>query len=297
MASIFFMTTGGLIFFNDSFPSWIPLRKTQVLINTWHGGGAYKDIGSSSNVGCYNSFVTRITAKNVKYFISSSYKFSRTISKALLIDSNKFLPFGMPRNDIFFSKTINKANIKNKVGLLETDSVILYAPTFRGVPKSRYCINNIDLKSVASVAKYKFKKKFVVLHRYHHTISDNAMGVGNIIDVTSYPDMQELLYITDILITDYSSSIWDYSLMFKPCFLFTPDIQDYSERQGFVTPVEEWPFPNATDNMKLCQLIRDYNESDSIRRISKHHSVFGSYESGSATTKITDMVDEIICKK
>jgi CDP-glycerol glycerophosphotransferase len=104
----------------------------------------------------------------------------------------------------------------------------------------------------------------------------------NVISASDYPDMQELLYAADILITDYSSSMWDFSLTFKPCFIFAPDLKKYLAEQGFYTPIEEWPFPIAETNEQLIENINNINEEKYKQTVRKHHADLGSYENGTA---------------
>jgi CDP-glycerol glycerophosphotransferase len=116
-------------------------------------------------------------------------------------------------------------------------------------------------------------------------------------NVTAYPDMQELLYITDVLITDYSSSMWDFSLTYKPGFLFTPDIQEYKNERDFYIPVSEWPFPFALTNEQLCKNILKFNKDENLFKIKQHHIKLGSYENGNATKRVLELLNNyIVCK-
>ena len=90
--------------------------------------------------------------------------------------------------------------------------------------------------------------------------------------------MQELLYITDILITDYSSSMWDFSLTERPVFLFAPDIDSYDVERGFYTNPYSWPFSIAKSNKMLLDQIRTFDLSEYKNKVHKHQQDLGSYE-------------------
>jgi len=105
--------------------------------------------------------------------------------------------------------------------------------------------------------------------------------------------MQELLCAADVLITDYSSSIWDFSFTGKPCFLYAPDLAQYDKERGFYTSIETWPAILAEDNDTLIKNILDFNERDFTERVRKHHDDLGSYETGQATQIIGDKIYEI----
>jgi CDP-glycerol glycerophosphotransferase len=300
---LYYLLTSKIIIVNRMFPVWLPLRKNQVLINTWHGGGAYKKIGlvpSEKKKARYLSFIQKNMEKRTSFFISSCEKFTEVMSQTLSISAAKFLPYGMPRNDLFFSSSLNKDSIKSRIGIDPSKSVILYAPTFRGAMKNNnFSIDdmNIDLAMIMNAAKEKFKNDFVLLYRAHHFMKNFAIDNNSCINVTMYPEMQELLYVTDILITDYSSSMWDFSFTFKPCFLFTPDIETYTADRDFYTPITEWAFPYAVTNAQLCEHILNFKNEDNVEKIKKHHSLLGSYENGNATKKITTLMMEIVNEK
>ena len=99
-----------------------------------------------------------------------------------------------------------------------------------------------------------------------------------VVNATSYGDMQELLYVADVLITDYSSSIWDFALTRKPMFLFAPDYDSYKCERDFYTPVEEWPASLATSNRELFQNIFDFNTDSHVQKCREHLEALGSYE-------------------
>lgn len=102
-------------------------------------------------------------------------------------------------------------------------------------------------------------------------------------NVSDYPDMQELLLISDVLITDYSSSIWDFSLMEKPCFLFMPDYNEYIDEREFYTPIQDWPYPASFSMEDLEDKIIKYDHEIAKKRILNHHIKLGICESGMAS--------------
>jgi CDP-glycerol glycerophosphotransferase len=102
--------------------------------------------------------------------------------------------------------------------------------------------------------------------------------------------MQELLCAADVLITDYSSCMWDFSLTFRPCFIFAPDIKKYRDNRGFYTPIEEWPFPVAETNEQLAYNILNFNEEKYRNDVKQHHVNLGSFEKGTATKQFCQIL-------
>lgn len=111
-----------------------------------------------------------------------------------------------------------------------------------------------------------------------------------------YPDMQELLCATDILITDYSSCMWDFSLMYKPCFIYANDLEEYKIERNFHTPIKEWPFPLSINNDELIKNINDFDNNKYIKKVKEHHEKLGSYENGQASKKMCILINSI-CNK
>ena len=109
-----------------------------------------------------------------------------------------------------------------------------------------------------------------------------------IVDVSEYPDMQELLCACDVLITDYSSSIWDYSFTYKPCFLYVTDLEKYTSERGFGKDIYSWGFPVCKTDEELYQAIINFDEDKFKKKMKKHHEDLGSFEDGYATKRVCE---------
>ncbi len=103
--------------------------------------------------------------------------------------------------------------------------------------------------------------------------------------------MQELIYVADVLISDYSSCIWDASLAGIPCFLYVRDLKKYLSDRNFYTPISEWPFPMAQSEDELCRIITNFNERKYAEDVASHHKALGSFESGEASKKIFEYIE------
>ena len=113
---------------------------------------------------------------------------------------------------------------------------------------------------------------------------------------SDYQNTQDLLCAADMLISDYSSIIWDYSYTYRPCFLYVPDVKEYTSRYELITPIEEWGYPIATSMQELSNLILSYREEEYVSRIKRHHEILGSYERGNATKRFCDYLIPEIAK-
>ena len=174
---------------NSGLSARIPLRKSQVNINTWHGGGAFKRVGYAMNEKFRDdSQYLKVSMDQTSYFVSSSRIFSEVMKESLRIDPNKFFPSGMPRNDIFFDpKRMNEVNVRvrKELGIPENNYLVLYAPTYKGsVGKDTTNSIPFNVSRIINVIESKFDKRVsfcVRTHYFNHT----DIEVENVLNVTA----------------------------------------------------------------------------------------------------------------
>lgn len=292
---IYYVLTSKIYINNGIAPSYIPFRSSQCVIGTWHGGGAYKKGGLDTNSSWENERILSLVASNVTYTLSSCKSFDNVLKNAFKIPPQKILHLGLPRNDIFFNTNKDIViEIKKKLKIKTNVNVVLYAPTFRsdltGIEHNfhagDYTLNYAEtIKSL----KHRFGGEWIFMFRSHYYLSGITLP-DNVIDVSDYEDMQELLLVSDVLINDYSSSMWDFSLMKKPCFIFAPDVEKYIKERSFYTPISEWPFPIANTNQQLQENICSFNYEKYLVAVKKHHANLGSYEQGTASQKVCEII-------
>lgn len=301
----YYICTSAVYINNVFFEPFVPKRKSQLFINTWHGGGAYK--GNSDER--QNSVVMKIKDKMrdsiTDYYISSCEAFSKSWSHEFNIRYNKFLPIGLPRNDILITDTDNVEKIKKiktKLGIENKNKIVLYAPTWRFSTRSTAKVFNLDLdiSALLECLKNKYSDDFVFLFRGHHCMHDisfNSDDKYNFLDVTYYPDMQEVLLITDVFINDYSSSMWDFALTKRPGYLYTPDLKEYESEQHFLTPIDNWPYQYAETFVNLLEIISKSNKQSQKEKIEKHIRDLGTYEKGNASMRVCSLIEKFCNEK
>jgi CDP-glycerol glycerophosphotransferase len=290
----------GIQIINTGFKIFIPYRKSQILINTWHGGGAYKKVGNADASSTYLKIINKTNNyvnKYLTYFISSSKAFTDVMSESLLIPKDKFLNIGLPRNDIFFNKELsNQINlqIRNKYNIENDSFVVLYAPTYRGTMTKTHFENQLNIKQLKYTLAQKYNKKIYFSYRGHYFLN-SQLNIHDVdFDWTNEKNMQDLLCCCDLLITDYSSSMWDYSFTQKTCFLFTPDIDEYIKSRGFYSDPQKWGFPICKNNDELKEKILHFNEEAYKEAVKNNHQFFESYENGTATEQICKIISKEI---
>lgn len=285
------MSTAKVIVTNADAFVYLPRRKGQIVLDTWHGGGAYK------KCGFMNPQNTRYMRQRVHFkrlysritlYVSSSRMFSELVIRGSRLFTGEIMEIGMPRNDILLHDHPEIAKkARDAFGIAEGERIALYAPTFRSEREDDgYPLP--DFGMLREALGRRFGGTWKILFRRHHFYEEDA--VTDAISATGYPDMQELLYAADVLITDYSSSIWDFSLMFKPAFLYCPDLAHYEGARDFYVPIERWPFPLARDARELEENIISFDEGEYERRVREHHAELGNCESGRATEAVCERI-------
>lgn len=268
----------------------IPKRKKQIEIQTWHGGGCYKKIGVEEKArGSIYAKRRDMHVRETDLFIASSLFWEEEVMKKQLRYNGDVLKIGMPRND-FLLELPNQDKIKEirkRAGIELNSYVILYAPTWR---EGMDNFKALDYKRLEKVFEQRFGKKCQFVFRSHLYGKEHLDGI---LDLSDYPDMQELLYACDALITDYSSCMWDYCLTLKPCFLYVPDLARYVDQRGFDIDIYRWGFPVCVSNTDLENAILNFNDIDFKKKMKHHQAELGSYEKGNATEQVVEIIAKI----
>lgn len=271
-------------------------RKQQFDIQTWHGGGGGYKKSSTDDKTISKLDVYRLKLDNERYSLccaSSRTNMNNTILGAM--HHKGWVLGGTPRNDILVNQ--NRPDLTDKVrkyfDLPIEEKLFLFAPTWRKDRKaSDYAL---DYQKLQEVLNEKFGGQWTILLRFHHMVKvDDTMVSSQVINATHYPDMQELLYACDVLMTDYSSSIWDYSFTYKPCFLLCTDLDDFDGERGFYSPIDTWGFPIARSIDELYRNIRMFDHVEFRERMERHHKINESFEDGHATEHMVQIINAVV---
>lgn len=291
-SKIFVTNSGGF--------SYLPIRKSQYVINTWHGGGAYKKCG----IDMYNDTELfkkdlRLQGDHTSAFLSSCRRFTEEVSRAMLVPREVFWEIGLPRNDIMLRGDDQlRREVREKIGLQEDERLILFAPTYRKINdnyfKDSVAISyGVDTKRVCAAMEQRFGGKWRFAMRYHPCVVNRGdMEDMGVMDLTDYEDMQELMLAADAMINDFSSSMWDFMLTGRPSFLFAVDLDHYVATTEVYTPVSEWPFPRSVNNDELEKNILMFDEEDYAAACKRHYDSLGGCETGKATQLVCERIYE-----
>ena len=245
------------------FPMYaITPRPGTVRAQVWHGAGAFKKFGYSvldKSFGADEDMVRLVPIhSNYDVCLVSSTAATPSYMDAFRLPRERFTSFlGVPRTDLFFDaarRARATEAVRQRYGLRHDAKVLLYAPTFRGDhPSAARYQDDLDLR----VMRDALVESWVLLIRLHPFVRRPARLpdelVGFVVDVSDWPDMNELMLVADLLVTDYSSAIFEYALLERPMAFFAPDLDAYEHERGFYfdyrtafrarcsTPARTWP--------------------------------------------------------
>ena len=226
-ATHYLATSSHFIVDDYYFPIYvIKPRKGTEIIQVWHACGAFKKFGYSildKSYGADNDYIKLIPIhKNYSNVLVSSPEVKKYFAEAFNMGEERIQTIGIPRTDIFFNERMKKEIIDRLYKLyplLKDKKLILYAPTFRGATHADIKGGiPFDIKEVAEALEGNAYLGF----KMHPLVrgSLNIEEYPNVIDLSNYPEINELLLITDCLVTDYSSTIFEYALLERPMILY-----------------------------------------------------------------------------
>lgn len=292
------MCTAKVIITNFRTTDFFIKRKNQYYIQTWHSSLRLKRIEKDAIKYLPKQYVEMAKKDSGKCdLLLSGCGYSTEIFRRSFWYDGEIFTHGTPRNDVFFQKGIvDKDKLLYQLNIERGTKIVLYAPTFR--KNNDLTVYNLDYKALVKALKKKFGGNWICLIKLHpHLLPYSQQlrsAAGDVKDVTSFHDIQQLLYITDFLITDYSSLMFDYSITNKPCYLYVPDEMEYMKKEReLYFKLSEIPFIKAYSNQDLSEKIQQLDLVQYQKSLKSFHHRIGSYETGRACEKLLNRIEEI----
>ncbi len=280
------------------FEKGLQKKASQKYIQMWHGSLGIKKI--ENDCDCLTkkqswTYLAKKNSENTDYWISNS-AFETDVYQRAFWNVKQVLEYGHPRNDLFFRQDMDliKKKVKSYLGIAPEKRVALYVPTFResgAFPKEK-----IDFDRMLESLGQRFGGSWQGVVRLHPRMDEKAEPVYHGKDSRKvikgdYPDIRELLAAADVVLTDYSSCIFDFLLTGRPAFIYAPDIEQYNDERGFYYKLEKTPFPIAETNRELLENIEKFDER-SYRSQTEHFlSEKGCLEDGHAAERVCDLIE------
>lgn len=295
--AIYYLATARVWLDNNRKESYISKRKGQYYIQTWHGGIALKKIERD-----YEETLGKSYVKNAKrdsamtdLYISNS-NFCTKLYRNSFWYKGEIKEYGSPRNDILLNPdTAVKRKICKKLNIPNDYKIAIYAPTYReGGDTLAY---EMDFNRVINKLTEKFGGKWVMAVRLHplvSSLSDFISYNNKILNATIYRDVYELMAAGDVLITDYSNLMFEFSFMRKPVFLYAKDINEYDKDRGFYFDYQSLPYDKAYHMTELLENIHSFDEEEYKKQIEAFLNQLELYEQGNASALVADHILKVV---
>lgn len=233
------LNTAGILVNNNNFPHYFRKRFGQIYIQTWHGT-PLKKIGNHTPVANLSASYRRVMEREAGFWdllLAQNDFAGRTLPDAFGY-SGQTVTTGYPRNDILHNQVSSerRSKVRNALGIEDGTFAILYMPTWRDNVRTSQnkfdAVNYLDYEQITEA----LGPDYVVMSRGHHNVAAQRKMAerSTYVDVTTYPEVADLYLASDLMITDYSSSMFDFSGTGKPLFFLAPDLEQYeNETRGF----------------------------------------------------------------
>lgn len=284
----YYLATSKTIFLDNVFlpMAYIKFKSKVKVVQLWHGCNTLKKFGQLSNTGKIKELEKKANSRYTHVIVSSK-KMINLHQEAFGVDKKIIYPLGLPRMDIFFDKKRideEKNKFYQEYQELKYKKIILYAPTFRDDD-----VKNLDDNMNLSDIIDKLPLNYIIINKFHPFVSNNYTKINSerIIDMSNYKDLNRLLLVSDILISDYSSIVFDFALLNKPIIFYAYDKDKYEKKiRGFYYDYEKYIKTSITtskiqlidqiitqkiyiDNEEFYNKYIDYKDSEASNRIYK----------------------------
>ena len=291
-----YLCTSKYIFLDDFYPKIYryPIKPEIEIVQLWHATGAFKTFGFSRIGKKGGPKVRSRNHRNYTKAIVSSSAIRKHYAEAFGISENRVVSTGIPRTDIFFDERyimIQKNKIYEKYPQVREKKVILFAPTFRGNGQGSayYDFENLDLEKFYQA----FNEEYMMIMKLHPFIKNiqeiPEKYIDFVLDLTDEREINDLLFVADILITDYSSVCFEFALLNRPMIFFAYDLEEYIKNRDFYYPYESFvPGPIVKSTEEVIEVIK--NENYEIDKINQFRNKFFDHFDGRSTERVVNEV-------
>ncbi|MDF5755515.1 CDP-glycerol glycerophosphotransferase family protein [Spongiactinospora sp. TRM90649] len=279
---------------NSFLPPWFRARDDQTIVQTWHGtpvkrvGNDLPHMSRDPRPPVWHRQAAEVRGWDL--LLSQSPWATPVLRKAFGYQG-EVLEGGYPRNDVLVAPERDElaAGVRRRLGLAEDAKVVLYAPTYRD-----YDRKNTSLRLNLVQARTILGEGHELLIRAHSmqaapVVPDDGFSH----DVTTYPDITDLLLITDVLITDYSSVMFDFAATGRPMIFFAYDLDRFAAKRGvYLDIAEEAPGPVLATSAQVIQAVKgiDGIAAEYAERYENFRRAYAPRDDGKATRRLVDHV-------
>lgn len=293
IAELYHLATASVWVDNSRKHAGVLKRKKQYYVQTWHGCIALKKIEGDVEDKLEADYIksAKQDSKQIDLMVSNG-KWCTEMYRRAFWYKGEILECGTPRMDALISiNDKQKRNIKQSLGLPLNTNILLYAPTFR--KNQTMEVYELPYEKIKESLEEKFGGQWIVLNRLHPSMSNYSFSnnLTYCYDVTKYPDMYELLAVSDILITDYSSTMFEMGFNKKIVFLYATDWEEYSkEDRGFYFELDKLPYSFSQTQEELIENIKSFDSSKYQKKCTEFQNLLGVKEDGRSSNCVAQKI-------
>ncbi len=272
-------------------------KKNQYYMQTWHGGLGMKKVENMVADKLGEEYVRRAKrdAAQCDVMLSACTTITEDYRRYFWYPRGEILEKGLPRNDRLLSFTpADTARVRQALGVEEGCRLLLYAPTFRD--DHSLAAYDMDYRRCKAALEARFGGSWKIALRLHPNVfrlSDTMdFDPAVVVNASHYPDMQELYMVADMVVTDYSSVIFDFLLIGKPSLLYASDVAAYRTERDYYFEFADLPFALCETNDQLEQEILQFDEAAYAQRIAAFKATHGMKDDGHAAAAAADWILE-----
>ncbi|GAA3105546.1 hypothetical protein GCM10017600_79420 [Streptosporangium carneum] len=278
---------------NGFLPQWFRAREDQTVVQTWHGsplkrlGNDLPHMSRDPKPPAWHRQAVEVRGWDL---LLSQSPWATPILRKAFGYQGEVLETGFPRNDVLSAPDRDElaARVRRRLGVAQDTRLVLYAPTFRDYDRKSSTVK-LDLKRARQVLGP--GHEFLIRAHPMQAAPNVPEGLG--LDVTAYPDVTDLLLVADVLVTDYSSIMFDFAATGRPILLFTHDLQRYSGKRGlYLDLAAEAPSPLLTTSADVVEALKSIDTLAAVHaeRYERFRSLYVPRDDGKAAARLVDHV-------
>ena len=300
------METAGIWIYNMVVPRYIVKRPGQIYIQTKHwasvtlkkfylDASTVQDVTDNVENWKYNSDI-------MDYIITGSVFDTESCRRGFGFQK-EVIQIGSPRSDALFMQDKCKKKVYDYYHIAPTVHTVIYAPTYRFNRENQNHQHEsreieLDFEKVKMALEKRFDGEWYIILRLHPSVAKESNKVGKfdfVIDASQYEDSEELVAACDVMISDYSSILFESSFVMKPIFLFARDKKEYIDQEyDLLIEYDTLPFPMAESNDGLIECMEKFDEFQYRKNVSDFLDKYGVHEDGKASERAADFISKLI---
>lgn len=289
--AIYHLATSRMWIDNSRKNNWVEKRNGQIYIQTWHGDVCIKMIEKDAAASLGEEYVSAaMNDSSIADLMISGSKFRSKSYKESFWYSGEILELGTPKSDVlYWDQNAAKQKVCSHYHLETSLRIALYVPTFRD--SGDISCYSVDYERVMNTLEKRWGGQWVFivrLHPYVQDLKDKVIYTGKVLNGTEYESCDELIISSDLIITDYSGTMFSGLEANKKVLLFATDYYDYKNERSTYFDIKALPFPFSESNDQLIDNINSFDEKLYNQECAALKSQLGFFNSAESTDKVVD---------